>query len=91
MFKIGNPFKKEKKDNIEVPASLLPEIQGEAKDEAVGKIPEITVQNEKKVEIEVLIAKIDALKFQYEALNEKINNIEKMVKEIYEMAKSSSS
>jgi len=36
-----------------------------------------------------LIAKIDALKFQYEALNEKISNIEKMVKEIYELAKSS--
>ncbi len=81
MFGIKNPFKKEKKaelpKEIENPLTQIPEAQ------------KTETKEEKKPELEVLIAKIDALKFQYEALNEKISNIEKMLKEIYEMAKSS--
>jgi hypothetical protein len=86
MFGIKNPFKKEKKE-VDIP--LLPQqpLPTEVKEESVKvePIPETKIK-----EIEVLNAKIDALKFQYEALNEKINNIEKMVREIYQLAKESS-
>jgi DNA mismatch repair ATPase MutS len=83
MFGIKNPFKKEKKEALPLTQPLP------AKQESV-KVEETSPQESKKTEIEVLLAKIDALKFQYEALNEKINNIEKMVKEIYQLAKESS-
>jgi hypothetical protein len=86
MLGIKNPFKKEKKDIL--PLTQEP-LQTSIKQEIV-KAEEALSQESKKTEIEVLLAKIDALKFQYEALNEKINNIEKMIKEIYQMAKESS-
>jgi hypothetical protein len=73
-------FKKEKKETPKIEVPPTPEIPLEKKEEK---------REEKKPEIEVLLAKIDALRFQYEALNEKISNIEKMVKEIYEIAKAS--
>jgi molecular chaperone GrpE (heat shock protein) len=73
-------FKKEKKETPKIEVASTPEIPLEKKEEK---------REEKKPEIEVLLAKIDALRFQYEALNEKISNIEKMVKEIYEIAKAS--
>jgi hypothetical protein len=87
MLGIKNPFKKEKKE-VDIPLPPQPPPPAEVKEESVKFEPPI--QETKIKEIEVLNAKIDALKFQYEALNEKINNIEKMVREIYEMAKSSS-
>jgi wobble nucleotide-excising tRNase len=86
MFGIKNPFKKEKSENLPL---IQETLQPSIKQESV-KVEEALPQESKKTEIEVLLAKIDALKFQYEALNEKINNIEKMIKEIYQMAKESS-
>ena len=91
MFGIKNPFKKEEKVNISnspLPSSVQ-ESETKINVEQQREEPKGTQEN-KKAEIEILIAKIDALKFQYEALSEKINNMEKMLKEIYEMAKSSS-
>jgi hypothetical protein len=86
MLGIKNPFKKKKEISLPpVTQKLESPIKEEGK-----KIEQAPPSEEgKRTEIEVLIAKIDALKFQYEALNEKISNIEKMVKEIYELAKSS--
>ncbi|MFZ8830314.1 MAG: hypothetical protein ACO2OO_02615 [Candidatus Aenigmatarchaeota archaeon] len=86
MFGIKNPFKKEKKE-VDIPLPPQQPLPTEVKEESVKvePIPETKIK-----EIEVLNAKIDALKFQYEALNEKINNIEKMVREIYQLAKESS-
>jgi vacuolar-type H+-ATPase subunit I/STV1 len=91
MFGIKNLFKREEKaslTNLQTPPQIkeqdnsihIPKNQEQPKE----------VQENKKTEIEILIAKIDALKFQYEALSEKISNMEKMLKEIYEIAKSSS-
>jgi hypothetical protein len=85
MISIKNPFKKDNKNvNISLPSQQPP---AEVKEESI-KVESI---HETKIkEIEVLNAKLDALKFQYEALNEKISNIEKIVREIYEMVKTSS-
>jgi hypothetical protein len=91
MFGIKNPFKKEEKANISnlsLPSSVQ-EHETKINVEQPKEEPKGTQEN-KKTEIEILIAKIDALKFQYEALSEKISNMEKMLKEIYEIAKSSS-
>jgi hypothetical protein len=86
MLGIKNPFKKEKKEvDIPLPSQQPPPAEVKEESIKVEPAPETKIK-----EIDVLNAKIDALKFQYEALNEKINNIEKMVREIYEMAKSSS-
>jgi hypothetical protein len=91
MFGIKNLFKREEKENISslpLPSSVQ---QQETKiNVEQPKEESKEVQENKKTEIEILIAKIDALKFQYEALSEKISNMEKMLKEIYEIAKSSS-
>jgi hypothetical protein len=91
MFGIKNPFKKEEKVNISnlSPPSSVQEHETKINVEQHKEEPKETQEN-KKTEIEILIAKIDALKFQYEALSEKISNMEKMLKEIYEIAKSSS-
>jgi hypothetical protein len=91
MFGIKNLFKRKEKvgiANLQTPSQIqeqynninIPKNQEQPKE----------VQENKKSEIEILIAKIDALKFQYEVLSEKISNMEKMLKEIYEIAKSSS-
>jgi len=90
MFRIKNPFKRES-DKTSIVSNIPLNIP---RPEMTTEQPAISQPKEREesraTEIEILIAKIDALKFQYEVLNEKISNIEKMVKEIYEMAKSSS-
>jgi len=91
MFGIKNLFKRKEKvgiANLQTP----PQIQEQYNNINIPKNQEQPkeVQENKKSEIEILIAKMDALKFQYEVLSEKISNMEKMLKEIYEIAKSSS-
>jgi len=41
-----------------------------------------------KAKIDLIATHIDSLKVQYTVLNERLENLEKMVKEIYQMAKS---
>jgi rubrerythrin len=41
-----------------------------------------------KAKIDLIATHIDGLKAQYALLNERLENLEKMVKEIYQMAKS---
>jgi len=41
-----------------------------------------------KAKIDLIATHIDGLKAQYAVLNERLENLEKMVKEIYQMAKS---
>jgi len=89
MFGIKNPFKKEKTENVVKTPSIeqpLPSITEISQQSAAG--PEKLKESN---EVEVLIAKIDTLKFQYEALKGKIEKIEKMIEEIYQIAKRSSS
>jgi len=82
MFRIKNPFKKEENVNLNIPTTPLPSAE--------QKVSQPKELEDRKVDFEVLVAKIDVLKFQYEALNETVSNIERMVKEIYEIAKSTS-
>jgi predicted nuclease with TOPRIM domain len=91
MFGIKNLFKREEKASL-TNLQTLSQIQEQYNNIHIPKNQEQPkeTQENKKTEIEILIAKIDALKFQYEALSEKISNMEKMLKEIYEIAKSSS-
>lgn len=67
----------------------LPKIEG-------PKIPEISPKTEESIGIENIKAKIDlmltqieSLRAKYETMNTKIAEIERMIREIYEMAKSS--
>jgi hypothetical protein len=78
MFKIRNPFRKEKKEEPVFPP--IQQLQQVKNVEALN-------QEKQKPEMEILMAKIDALKLQYELLAEKISSIEKMIREIYQMAK----
>jgi len=90
MFRIKNPFKKEEnrsKAISDIPSNIA---KSERSMEQTAVLQQEKVEESRAPEIEVLIAKIEALKFQYEALSEKVGNIEKMVREIYEMAKASS-
>ncbi|MEM5815540.1 MAG: hypothetical protein QXL14_00630 [Candidatus Aenigmatarchaeota archaeon] len=45
-------------------------------------------QNKESNEFKLLIDKIESLRLGYELLNEKLERIEKMIKEIYDLAKS---
>lgn len=41
-----------------------------------------------KAKVDLMLTQIDSLKIEYEAINQRIQNIERMVKELYTMAKS---
>ena len=41
-----------------------------------------------KAKVDLMLTQIDSLKIEYEAINQRIQNIERMVKELYAMAKS---
>ncbi len=42
-----------------------------------------------KARMDLVLTQMDSLRVQYETMNERISNIEKMLKELYDMAKSS--
>ena len=41
-----------------------------------------------KAKVDLMLTQMDSLKIEYEAINQRIQNIEKMVRELYAMAKS---
>ncbi|MBI1979024.1 MAG: hypothetical protein HYS62_03125 [Candidatus Aenigmarchaeota archaeon] len=41
-----------------------------------------------KAKVDLMLTQVDSLKIEYEAINQRIQNIEKMVRELYAMAKS---
>ncbi len=41
-----------------------------------------------KAKVDLMLTQIDSLKIEYEAINQRIQNIERMVRELYAMAKS---
>jgi hypothetical protein len=41
-----------------------------------------------KAKVDLMLTQVDSLKLEYEAINQRIQNIERMVREIYTMAKS---
>ncbi len=42
-----------------------------------------------KARMDLVLTQMDSLRVQYETMNERVSNIEKMLKELYDMAKSS--
>lgn len=41
-----------------------------------------------KAKVDLMLSQVDTLKIEYEAINQRIQNIERMVRELYAMAKS---
>ncbi len=85
MFKF---FKKRRSEENPKEEKVQP-LQLEAIETAKTKIEE--PNDDLSSKIELLIAKVESLKLLYETLKEKVDNIEKMTKEIYEMAKNEQS
>lgn len=50
--------------------------------------PETVATENLKAKVDLMLSQVDSLKLEYEALNQRIQNIERMVREIYAMAKS---
>jgi len=79
---LGKLFKK-REPAPEIPTETLPE----AIPSSFGMTDDSTIENI-KVKMDLIATHFDTLRTQYEVLNEKISVIEKMVKEMYQMAKS---
>ena len=82
LSRLFKPFKKNE-SVPEVPVETLPE----AIPSSFGMTEDSTIENI-KAKMDLIATHFDTLKTQYEVLNEKISVIEKMVKEMYHMAKS---
>lgn len=52
-----------------------------------GQLPDVAADN-LKAKIDLMMSQVDSLKLEYEAMNQRIQNIERMVRELYAMAKS---
>ncbi len=50
--------------------------------------PETVTSDNMKAKMDLVLAQIDSLKTQFEALNQRTQTIEAMVRELYNMAKS---
>lgn len=74
---------KKRESAPEVPVETLPE----AIPTSFGMTEDSTIENI-KAKMDLIATHFDTLRTQYEVLNEKISVIEKMVKEMYQMAKS---
>jgi len=65
---------------INYPASLPPANQ--------PSYPTDASAENLKAKVDLMLTQIDSLKIEYEAINQRIQNIERMVRELYAMAKS---
>jgi len=79
-----NIFKRKKEKELTLPKE--PGLAEKPLPEPVLEKP--STKEDVKPQLDLILARIDNLKIQYDALNERLNSIEKMIKEIYEMAKS---
>lgn len=74
---ILSKFKRKKEELPPLPQELVkPEVESEAP--GVGNI---------RAKMELVLTHLDSLRTQYDVLNERIKNIEKMVRELHAMAK----
>ena len=81
--KLAGVFRRKKKEDLLTPLPPLPpsptrEFSAES----------VTTENV-KARMDLVLTQMDSLRVQYETLNEKITSIEKMLKELYALAKSS--
>lgn len=80
-------FRKKEKP-IETPASLTPlSSRASALPAGYPSISDTNLEN-LRAKVDLMLTQIDNLKIEYEAINQRMQNIERMVKEIYTMAKS---
>lgn len=85
MFDILKKKKSENLENIKIEDIKPPSLNLPKPTESL-EIPK-DKESESKEETELLLNKIKSLQLSFEMLNEKIDRIEKMIKEIYELAK----
>lgn len=85
MFDILKKKKSENLENIKIEDIKPPSLNLPKPTESL-EIPK-EKESESTEETELLLNKIKSLQLSFEMLNEKIDRIEKMIKEIYELAK----
>lgn len=85
MFDILKKKKSENLENIKIEDIKPPSLNLPKPTESL-EIPK-DKESENVEETELLLNKIKSLQLSFEMLNEKIDRIEKMIKEIYELAK----
>lgn len=82
--KLTGIFKRKKKDDILKDLPPLPPLTTKtditSESATVGNV---------KARMDLVLTQMDSLRVQYETMSERLANIEKMIKELYEMAKSS--
>lgn len=55
----------------------------------MGQVPSMDAPADNiKAKVDLMLSQIDSLKIEYEAINQRIQNIERMVRELYSMSKS---
>ncbi len=93
---IGNviifPFKlifggKKREPPVEEPLTNYPATQYTPPTSQPSYPTDVASEN-LKAKVDLMLTQIDSLKFEYEAINQRIQNIERMVRELYAMAKS---
>ena len=77
-----------KKKEVEIPKEELPEVPKPEPQPLVETPPAKEDVSNLKAKTDLLLTKIESLETRQESLLEKVKNIEKMLSEIYEMAKS---
>jgi len=80
-MRILDRFRKKEEKKIELPS--LPPLPTETTTETKEEKPK-----ESEDEVKLILTKIESLKLNIDILSEKIDKMEKMLKEIYDMAKS---
>ena len=63
-------------------------IEKEKEAEKKVEVKEVKESSDLNAKIELLLTKIESLRINQETVNERVKNIEKIIKELYEMAKS---
>ncbi|MEM5808148.1 MAG: hypothetical protein QW818_03385 [Candidatus Aenigmatarchaeota archaeon] len=82
-------FGGKKKETLEEPLKNPPSAYPTINLPSPTSQPTLDSTNENlKAKVDLMLTQIDSLKIEYEAINQRIQNIERMVRELYAMAKS---
>lgn len=88
------PFKlifgggKKKETSVEEPLPNYPMINPSINQPSQSSYPTDVATENLKAKVDLMLTQVDSLKLEYEAINQRIQNIERMVRELYTMAKS---
>ncbi len=81
-FLFGRIRKKETPPEVTIPPTQYPPTS------TSSNYPSEVEAGNLRAKVDLMLSQVDGLKLEYEAINQRIQNIERMVKEIYVMAKS---